>query len=218
MWEPFFRCLTWNSIPSVTYLYSAAAAVYHYYFPTATLVRINSHRCSDFLSPPCLVITAVTWHNPSFFMHVTVITEMYSDFVEHDMVKLKLVPLRCFNYGDKQAAQCWTRYNLGAAAFWPLQPANEPWGRPPCEIPHTHTLTLTLILIEELVGLTINEQARCWSMKSQPASLIIAQNPITTTCSDEFSLTDCGSAQCDFSHCKKKKRKGIWLNKLIFSH
>lgn len=33
--------------------------------------------------------------------------------------KLKLVPLRCFNHGDKEGADCWAHYKLGAVAFWP---------------------------------------------------------------------------------------------------
>lgn len=54
-------------------------------------------------------------------------------------VKLKLMALRCFNHGDKLGAHRWAHYKLGAVAFWPLQSAWGPRGRPPCEIPDTHT-------------------------------------------------------------------------------
>ena len=62
---------------------------------------------------------------------------------QRNMVKLKLVPLRCFNYGDQQAGTVLDSLRAcgggGAEALWPLQPASQPRGRPPCEIPKYHT-------------------------------------------------------------------------------
>lgn len=55
-----------------------------------------------------------------------------------------LMPLRCYNYGDKQAAHCWAHYKLGAVASRPLQPAGGPQVRPPCETPRTQRLIKAL--------------------------------------------------------------------------
>lgn len=91
---------------------------------------VSFHHCSRgqskiwhvlWFSSRSFVITAATQPNLSISVHVSDITEMCSDSVDLDMVKLgALWSVKC---GDQQGAQCWPHYEAVGGQQWLSDPA-----------------------------------------------------------------------------------------------